>query len=236
MNGPIDIVLPWVDGNDPMWQAEKKKYQQELNTDCDANSEIRYQSWDNLHYWFRAVEKFLPWVNNIYLITCGHVPEFLNTEHPKLKLVKHSEYIPEEFLPTFNSNTIEMNVHRIEGLSENYILFNDDTIPLMHIDEEYYFKNNKVCDEAVESPIMPVDIGDISRWSCTMKANNILFINRHFRKREVQKKNFFKWYSIKYGQLLRRNIGLHYWYNFVGFHDPHMANPMKKSTLKKLWD
>lgn len=236
MNQPIDLIIPWVDGSDPEWLKEKTKYMSGTEVNASANSNIRYQSWDNLHYWFRAVEKFMPWVHKVFFVTCGHIPAFLNRNCPKLEIVRHADYIPEEYLPTFNSNTIEMNYHRIKRLSENFILFNDDFFPLQPIPEEYYFQNNMVCDEAVESPIMPVDIGSISGWSCRMKANNILFINRHFSKREVQEKNYDKWFCEEYGELQRRNEGLSYWNNFCGFHDPHMASAMKKSTLNKLWE
>lgn len=236
MNDVIDIIIPWVDGSDPEWQAEKAKYLPYFQTDPNANSSIRFQSWDNLQYWFRAIEKFMPWVHKIFFVTWGHVPRFLNTDCPKLKIIKHSDYIPPEYLPTFNSNTIEMNYHRIEELSEKFILFNDDFFPLQAIPKTYYFQDDMVCDEAVESPIMPVDIGSISGWSCRMKANNILFINRHFSKREVQKKNYDKWFCTAYGELIQRNEGLRYWNNFCGFHDPHMASAMKKATLRKLWE
>lgn len=234
-NGPIDIIIPWVDGGDPEWLAEKNKYSKTMDYEENANSELRYTSWDNLHYWFRAVEKFMPWVNKIFFVTWGHVPEFLNTEHPKLRIVKHEDYIPKEYLPTFNSSVIELNCHRILDLSENFIIFNDDVFPLQSIAEEYYFQNDIVCDEAIETPIVPVDIGPISQWGCAVRANNILFLNKHFKKREVQEKNYDKWFSKEYGQLLERNERLNYWYNFVGFHDAHMANAVKKSTLEKLW-
>lgn len=235
---PIDIVIPWVDGNDYAWRQERDLWHSRLsgNIETDANSEIRYQSWDNLNYWFRSVEVNLPWVNRIFLITWGHIPYFLKLDNPKLVVVRHDEYIPKEFLPTFNSNTIEMNLWRIESLSENFIIFNDDLFALRPIQESYYFQNDLVCDEAVESPIMPVDSGAISGWSCRMKANNIMFINRHFSKRRVQEKYYEKWFFEGYGDLLQRNKGLAYWNNFCGFHDPHMASALKKSTLKKLWD
>lgn len=236
MNHPIDLIIPWVDDSDPVWRREKEKYLSSTAADGSANSNIRYQNWDNLHYWFRAVEKFMPWVHKVFFVTWGHIPSFLNRACSKLEIVRHDDYIPKEYLPTFNSNTIEMNYHRIERLSENFILFNDDFFPLQPIPEEYYFQNDMVCDEAVESPIMPVDIGSISGWSCRMKANNILFINRHFSKREVQKENYDKWFCEEYGELLQRNEGLSYWNNFCGFHDPHMASAMKKSTLYKLWE
>ena len=156
MNQPIDIVIPWVDENDDKWQAVKNSFSGD-NENFET-SNVRFQSWDNLHLWFRAIEECMPWVNRIFLITCGQVPNFLNKNNGKLKLVYHEEYIPKEYLPTFNSNTIEMNVHRIKDLSENFILFSDDVFPLKPIPEEYYFKNNVVCDEAVENIITTTSI------------------------------------------------------------------------------
>lgn len=236
MKNKIDLVIPWVDGNDPVWRAERERAGRNYPVNRKANSDVRYESWDNLQYIFRGIEKFMPWVNKVFFVTYGHLPEFLNQNHPKLKIVTHSQYIPEKYLPTFNSNVIELNYHRIEDLGENFILFNDDCFPLHPIRPEYYFRNGIPCDEAVESPIMPVDVGIISNYASYVKANNVLFINRHFRKREVQEKNWDKWYSEEYGELLERNKGLNYWNNFAGFHDYHMPVPLKKSTLKKIWE
>ena len=110
----IDFVISWVDGNDKEWQKEREKYIVENNND---NSDVRYRNWDNLKYWFRGVEKFAPFVNKIYFITYGHLPEWLNVNNPKLVIVNHKDYIPEKYLPTFNSHTIELILHRIKVLS-----------------------------------------------------------------------------------------------------------------------
>lgn len=236
MKEKIDIIIPWVDGNDPVWLNERNETEKKYNINRKANSNVRYESWENLQYIFRAIEKFMPWVNKVFLVTCGHLPEFLNIGNPKLKIVKHKDYIPEEYLPTFNSNVIELNYHRIGELSENYILFNDDCYPLLPIDSQYYFKDGMPCDEAVESPIMPVDVGAISNYASYVKANNVLLINKHFSKRKVQEDNWDKWYYEGYGELLERNRGLNYWNNFAGFHDYHMPVPLKKSTLNHIWE
>lgn len=236
MSGEVDLILPWVDGNDPVWQAQKIKYAAMYDKEENANSNVRYESWDNLHLVFRGIERFMPWIHRIFLITCGQIPDFINLQHPKLKIVRHEDFIPKEYLPTFNSNTIEMNYFRISELSENFILFNDDIFLLSPIEKEYYFKDGKVCDEAVESPIMPVDVGQITEYSCMVKINNLLFINRHFKKREVQSKNPGKWFYEGYGELLQRTEGLRYWNNFVGFHDRHMPVALKKSVLQHLWE
>lgn len=236
MNSEIDIVLPWVDGSDPEWLAVKKEICNIDHPEKAADSNIRYESWDNLHYWFRAIEKYMPWVHKIFFITWGHLPEFLNTDHPKLEIVRHEDYIPEDYLPTFNSGTIEMNVHRIKRLAENYILFNDDVFPLKPIPQEYYFQNDMVCDEAVENIIVTAAIGPIANLARYMQVNNMVIINRHFKKREVQKNHWGKWYCEDYGELLERTKSLQYWDDFPGFHDPHMANALKKSTLEKIWN
>ncbi|WP_051199155.1 stealth family protein [Butyrivibrio hungatei] len=233
MNSPIDIVIPWVDEKDPVWQKKKSEYDHSCNFEA---SNMRFQSWDNLHLWFRSIEKCMPWFNRIFLITCGQVPDFLKTDNPRLRLINHRDYIPEEYLPTFNSNTIEMNVHRIEELSENFILFSDDVFPLELIDEEYYFKNDVVCDEAVENIITTTAFGAVSRATRYAQVNNMFIINKYFRKREVQEKYKDKWFCEDYGDRLERTRACEYWYDFPGFYDPHMANALKKSTLAKLWE
>lgn len=84
------------------------------------------------------MERFAPWVRRIHFITWGHLPAWLDTAHPKLHVVNHAEYMPAEYLPTFNSNTIELNIARIEGLAERFVLFNDDTFLLRDTPPEYF--------------------------------------------------------------------------------------------------
>ena len=110
MEDPIDFVITWVDGNDPEWKKERDQYAALVHGEKD-NSIIRYRDWDLLRYWFRGVERFAPWVNNIFFVTWGHLPEWLNTDHPKLRIVKHSDFIPAEYLPTFSSNVFEYYFH-----------------------------------------------------------------------------------------------------------------------------
>ena len=229
----IDIVIPWVNEKDYNWQLKIKEYEKKTRID---DSNIRFQCWDNLHLWFRAIERCMPWVSKIFLITCGQIPDFLNLSNERVRLVEHDEYIPQEYLPTFNSNTIEMNIHRIKDLSENFILFSDDVFPLLPIDEEYYFKNNMVCDEAVENIISTGAFTKGLHEQRYAQVNNMFIINKYFKKREVQKKYWDKWYCEDYGDRLERTKACSYWYDFPGFYDPHMANAMKKSTLAKLWE
>ena len=235
MNDKIDIILTWVDDTDPVWNKEKEACLLRENPEDTSDSNIRFESWDNLQYWFRAVEQYMPWINQIVFVTYGHLPQFLKENHPKLKIIRHADYIPEEYLPTFNSNTIEMNFYKIPELSENFILFNDDFFPLQPIDETYFFQDNKVCDEAVENIITTTAFGPVANMARYTQVNNMFIINKHFRKREVQARHRSKWYCDAYGELVERTKSLQYWYDFPGFYDPHLASAMKKSVLTHLW-
>lgn len=236
-NGPIDVVIPWVDGADPEWNKLRQQYLIGIEeVQKNSASITRFESWDNLRYVFRGIEKNMPWVNKIFFVTCGHLPSFLNLKCPKLCIVNHKDYIPEKYLPTFNSNTIEINYHRIKELSENFILFNDDLFPLQPIKESYYFKNNCVCDEAVERALCPHTQELDSHVNMYRAVNMMIIINKYFHKRDVQRKNWWKWYNPMYGKRLMRTIALSHYYDFDYFSIPHMAVAMKKSVIKKIWE
>lgn len=136
IQNPIDIVLTYVDNSDPVWQAEYSKF----NVDV---SDRRYRSWDNLKYWFRGIERNMPFIRTIHMVVSNieQVPEWLNQE--KIHIILHKDIIPQEFLPTFNSTTIEMFLPFIEGLSEKFIYFNDDMFVMNPCTEEDFFSNGK---------------------------------------------------------------------------------------------
>lgn len=229
-NMPIDFVITWVDGNDPLWREEKSKYLPQSKNEDD--SEVRYRDWDNLQYWFRAVEKFAPWVRTIHFVTWGHLPKWLNTEHPKLHIVNHKDFIPEEYLPTFNSHTIELNFHRIEGLAEQFVYFNDDVFLNKAMRPEDFFKKGLPCD------LFALDCIYFSKNSAgPYNGNNITIINTHFRKRKMLKTHWRKWFCLRYGiRCLYRTVVLSPWPWFPGFHYQHLANSFLKSTYEEVWE
>jgi len=168
----IDFVLTWVDGSDPAWNALKRQYQSSkgvvLSSDPEANGECRYRDYGLLKYWFRAVERFAPWVNRLFFVTCGQKPDWLDESNPKLRLVNHTDYIPSEYLPTFQSNPIEWNLHRIADLSEQFVLFNDDMFLLRPVNPDFFFKN--------ELPVLPCDLG-IPRWLSSSNIGRVIINN-----------------------------------------------------------
>ena len=177
----IDFVIPWVNGNDPAWQKEKAAYvPSEM---ADSASEVRYRDWDNLQYWFRGVEKYAPWVNRVYFITWGHLPEWLNTSAPKLKIVKHGEYM-----------------HRIDGLSEHFVYFNDDMFLTKPVKPTDFFKNGNPCENF---GLNCVYFGQDSAGHFI--GSNMEVINTEFKgqKRSIMKRDWRKWFSLKNSRTVR---------------------------------
>lgn len=189
----IDVVIPWVDPTDKEWQASKNKFLKDLNNDKVDNSENRFRDWDNFKYVFRGIDKFMPWVHKIYLITCGQVPDWMNKEaDDRLVIVNHSDYIPKEYLPTFSSHPIELNLHRIKELSEHFIYLNDDFFVINETSPEDFFVDGLPCDYALEDPITP-DHKDIFN---NILINNMVLLNSHYDRRTVLKEQKKKFYSM----------------------------------------
>ena len=230
----IDIVITWVDFTDEIWKKEYLKHaSKNQQTDNFVAGEERYKAQDTLKYLFRGIEKFASWVSHIYFVTYGHLPLWLNPNNEKLIVVKHSDFIPSQYLPTFNSNTILLNLHRIKGLSEHFVLFNDDMYITNYCKETDFFKNGKPCDMAVLNPIVAPNFDPF--WD--MMLNDITVINKHFDKREVVKKNISKWLSYKYGlKNVFRNLLFAPYHKFPGFYDVHLPNSHLKSIFNEIWE
>lgn len=227
----IDIVLPWVDGDDPQWKKEKHEWESKIkNKDFSSNNDARYRDWDNLQYVFRGIDKYMPWINKVHFVTWGHLPEWLNIKCPKLQIVKHQDFIPSDYLPTFNSNTIMLNLHRIPDIADNFILFNDDTFVIQKTKPEHFFKNGLPRDMAVISPA-PC-FRDVM---CAVESNNIGIINDYFKMPDIYKYKR-KWFTFKNGRLLARTMLFSRFKTILGIYEPHVANSYLKSSFYTLWE
>lgn len=133
----MDAVITYVDGNDPVWKRDYEKY-----TNVPVMQK-RFRDWGTLKYLLRGIQNRMPFINNVYLVVShpSQVPQWADTS--ELKIVLHEDIIPEEFLPTFNCNPIEMHLHRIKGLDEEFLYFNDDMFPVGNCAPEDFFRNGK---------------------------------------------------------------------------------------------
>ena len=133
----MDIVITYVDGLDPVWQ---KSYEQYTNTPI---LEKRFRDWGTLKYLFRGIEKNMPFIRKVHLVVSGEtqVPAWVNRD--EVDVVLHSDIIPQEYLPTFNCNPIEMHLHRIKDLDEEFLYFNDDMFPMKECKPTDFFRDGR---------------------------------------------------------------------------------------------
>ncbi len=323
--GPIDVVIPWVDGSDPAWRAaflgacnvhgcnglspidpplsgvttggarrgasSGETAPQFIDDQVVATggaenaSAIRYRDWGTLKYLLRGIERFAPWVRTVHLVTWGHLPEWLNVSElcgdlspesslneplllatsapsrggggshkearggggshketratgqdahsgkPRLNIVRHDDYIPAEYLPTFSSRAIELNVHRISGLSDRFILFNDDMLLLRPVTRERFFGPDG----------LPRDMARLSLIAPSSISHTVLnmveILNRRHDRRSVMRSHPWKWFSPRYGLgNLLKTIDLSVWRGFAGLTDTHQPQPYLRATFERMWD
>jgi hypothetical protein len=140
----IDIVVPYVDSSDPNWQELYKQHAPKEFRE-DSNGKQRFRKNDLFKYWFRGVEEYAPWINNIFLLvqSTSQVPAWvLKTD--KIKIITHNQFIPQEYMPIFSSQAIEMFLCKIPGLSEKFIYSNDDIYFIGPVLPEDYFTDSGV--------------------------------------------------------------------------------------------
>lgn len=231
----IDFVLPWVDSNDVAWQAEKAKYASD-NAGRNEENNTRYRDTNTLRYVLRSIEKYCSWYHKIYLITAGHYPDWLDVNHPKIKLVTHEElYINKTHLPIFNSSSIEMNLINIKKLSEKFIYLNDDTIIWKSLKKERFFKNNKPVDFFHHAWIPRNKIFDILKgrdsWIHSLN-NNIQLINK-----KIPKMNNMQYYHHSYplGQKISNFLQKNIHKKLFWIKHWHHPQPYLRSTIKEVY-
>lgn len=232
-NEDIDIVVAWVNGNDPTWLKKKNQYVNDIeknNPDIGGNK--RFKDTGLFKYWFRGIEKYAPWVHKIYLVTDNQIPDFLNVSHAKLEIIDHKEIIDEQYLPVFNSSAICLSVSKIPNLSNNFIFFNDDMFLINPTKKEDFFKNNLPRDMAIQGVLAP-STNDMF-WKT--RAKLISVINNKFDKKKMIKKHLFKWVSIHYPLKYNiRNLILYKYDYFTDLYNPHIPHSYNKSSFESVY-
>lgn len=206
----IDIVVPYVNPNDPNWQKLNAQYKA-----CKGdNSKQRTRDIDIFKYFFRGIAKNCKWVRKIHLLvqSQSQIPTWLNTEHPKIHVVYHEEYIPPSYLPTFNTFVIEAFFHLIPDLSEHFITCNDDFFFVNETFEEDFFKDG-----------LPVDNAKLTKYLTCNPIHDALYHGGKF--------NLFQ-NVLKSSQHIEKQITgkCPIYYNF---HTPFGLN---KTFLDNLWE
>lgn len=195
--GKVDVVYLWVDSYDPERTLFERVYQIE-----QKETKFRFNENEEIRFSLRSIYAFLPWVHNIYVVVKdGQCPPFLNLNHPQIHLVNHSQILPEQDLPVFNSMAIEKYIHKIPNLQEKYIYFNDD-----------FF----VC-----APCSKVDFF----------PNGLPAVNVHVKNYIIKNQNYsIPALPYTYSQLLEYNniIGRELFHSKLNLSQPHTPSPCYK--------
>ncbi len=139
MNQKIDLVYLWCNLDDPNFKSKKENFLKNQIIDKTANNPCRFTDNGELKYSLRSVELYAPWVNKIYIITDNQIPNWLNLNHPKIKIINQNEILPQSAIPSFNSISIEHSIKNIKELQEHFLYANDDMFFNDYTSPEFFF-------------------------------------------------------------------------------------------------
>lgn len=227
MDSNVDIVIPWVDDSDPIWLKKKSRYMDNVQVSNELATENRFFDYGTLKYVLRSIEKNMPWIHNVFLLTDQQRPDWINSTN--LTVVDHKDFI-KGTLPTFNSNVIMTNINHIPNLSDKFIVFNDEFIVWKPTQISDFFKNGIPVDSLIETGTVPFEDGFFH-----ISQNGVAICNSLFSKRVTIKNNLNKFFNYKYGiQNLRTLLSLPYG-GFIGFQNQHLTIAYKKMDFNNAY-
>ena len=139
----IDLVYLWCDDADARWRAKRDAAARAFGPGCpsEACASCRYRGRDMLRHSLRSANRFLPWIGKVFIVIDDDQtpPDCIRESSAEVRLVRHSEILPQKFLPTFNSVTIEHFLHRIPDLADRFLYANDDTLFMRRLSPSFFF-------------------------------------------------------------------------------------------------
>jgi len=221
----IDAVYTWVEFDDSLKKDLEEENAPYMKDDVNCRDSkgnltvcihLKANYYDNneLLFSLRSLDLYAPWFHKIYIVVRdGQRPKWL-ADNPRVTLVNHSTIIPPQYLPTFNSMAIESFLHKIPGLSEYFVYFNDDMIILNPVQKTHFFNMwgipvESKCHE-VKEPSPPVKFYDDGKET---------------------KEDMFNFHQLLY---FNNSILNTYFKKETRFQSQHIPNPHRKSFMNKL--
>ncbi|MFD3228347.1 stealth family protein [Rahnella aceris] len=169
----IDLVYTWVNSNDTNWLESKNLHIQSADSNIEnfSTDESRFENHNEIFYSLLGVAKYMPWVRNIFIISDNQLPKIPESLVSKIKVIDHKQIIPLRFLPTYNSHVIEAYLHKIPGLSENFIYFNDDFFVSRPVKPSHFYRSNGLCSIFVSAKSLE-DMNRKGVSTATLTASN----------------------------------------------------------------
>jgi len=148
----VDIVYCYADNKDP----ERIRQKQSLISETDfenplakqAIAQQRFNDYGEFRYSLRSVVKFASWFRNLYIITATPNITWLRPygNGHNVFIIPDERLFPSgEYLPNFNSGSLETLFDKIPGLSEHFLYFNDDTFLGNYVTKNDFFTHDGRC-------------------------------------------------------------------------------------------
>ena len=209
----IDAVITWVDGNDPVHKAKMSNYLSDKSTGSNTSFRTLFDQVNEIEFCVKSILKYAKFVRNIFIVTDNQTPGFLKDKEkakenfPNVFIIDHKTIFKgnEQYLPTFNSLSIETLLFKVPNLAEHFIYFNDDFFLINETTPNDFFING-----------LPVLRG---KW---MPHNKNIVKNRIFSNKKEK-------YTVLYRKAKDTSskiLGFDKSFNI--HHSPH---PIRKSTL-----
>jgi hypothetical protein len=225
---PIDVVITWVDGSDTLHLSKINTALTALGFTPRSAAPTRFASNGEIFQCLQSIHKFAPFIRKIFIVTDNQRPDFESQNElessllAKIQIIDHSEIFRDylEYLPTFNSRSIEVMLYRIPDLSEHYIYFNDDVSLIKPVKPSDFFIEGQ--------PILRGKFNRLLSFRIKKWAQNI------FSRFTRIKFNAYKNYGFTMSQALAAKLA-GYKPNkvFLLVHDPH---PLRKSTFENFFN
>jgi hypothetical protein len=215
---PIDAVITWVDGYD---ENHKQKLENYLNQAgiCKRTPSVaptRFNQHNEVNFCIRSLLAFTPWIRTIFLVTDSQRPpvlrQFCGTPYEsKIQIIDHREifFDFEDYLPTFNSLSIETVLWRIPNLSNRFIYLNDDCVIIRPLSREDFFGQTHV----------------------VLRGEWKMHVEKKWRSR-LRPLLFKSVVAVSEHRTVQENSAKLVGYEKYFFHLPHVPFPLRKDTLK----
>lgn len=180
----IDVVFTWVNDKDPVWKNKLHTHLQQNQYPTNATDNARFENRDELRYSVHSVLKYMPWVHHIYIVTDNQIPDWLQNfhHHNKITIIDHRDIIENQYLPTFNSHVIEANLHKIPGLSEHFIYFNDDVFVAQTLHQSHFFHTNRIASLFIsDKSIREMENRGVTTPTLIASKNSISLLKQHYQ-------------------------------------------------------
>lgn len=215
----IDAVILFVDHADVHWNAEKEiskaHFFDETIHNHDSNLSCRYVSvCDEIIYALKAISNHASWIRTVFIVMATFHCLPLHQLHPRAKIILHNQIMPPEALPTYSSNAIENSLHRIPGLSQEFIVFNDDVILVKPVLPQDFFNANRFPLYLFDQGFTKTGVPEVAEYGYrSMWKNSNRFLDEYFPHTAA---------TNRHPTLPRKKLS-------------HSPFPMTKSLLEHLW-